>query len=603
MNPLDNLPELLGEHGIRLKSYSAGSSDRIRCPRCDGGSSKEDCLAISIDADGEGAVWVCHRGKCGWTDGVHLPRRDDGMAWRREATPKAEPLAPEPHRLDQQRRPERMYAWFAARGISAETVDAFGCYEVTKGFKLAGGWQDKPAIVFPYLFGGQLVNRKYRSPDKDLMQDKSPLPTLFNIDAVTSDDVLIWVEGEPDVMAVHEAGYPQVVTLKDGASKRELAENDPRRQAQKRYLAMDTHAEHLNRIGKHILAGDSDEPGKVLREELARRLGRDRCWTVSWPADCKDAGDVLRLHGPERLRECIEAAHPYPVEGVFRIQPGDLVELRNQGRPPVLSTGTGATDAIMALPSEGRLIVITGIPNHGKSTWAMFVKAHLLRNHQRRFAIFSPEMEPWKRFVAHMASVLWRKPYYRSMARDEMTDAELNEAETYLHPRVAMLVADPDKESQAPTLDWLLERARLEVIRSGVTDLFIDPWNELEHRRTKELTETEYIGRSLQRLRAFMRRHSCNVWIVAHPTKLRPEKPGKKVLPPTLYDIAGSANWANKADVGIVIHTEEGQTQVHLQKARFQEWGRRGAVAYLELDPRCGVYTDATVPLPGEDDE
>jgi len=449
-------------------------------------------------------------------------------------------------------------------------------------------------------FQTRLANRKYRSPEKELMQDKSPLPTLFNIDAVTSDDVLIWVEGEPDVMAVHEAGYRQIVSLKDGASKRALAEDDPRRQQQKRYLALGTHAERLDRIGKHILAGDGDEPGKALREEMARRLGRHRCWFVTWPDGCKDAGDVLRLHGVGKVQECIEAAQPYPIEGVHRIQAGDLVVLRNQGRPPVLSTGADATDAIMALPSEGRLIVITGIPNHGKSTWAMFVKAHIMRNHQRRFAIFSPEMEPWSRFVAQMASVLWKKPFWRSRAGDEMTDDELREAEAYLQPRVAMLVADPDKEDQAPTLDWILERARVEILRSGVTDLFIDPWNELEHRRGREFTETEYVGRSLQRLRAFMRRHSCNVWIVAHPTKLHPEKPGKKVLPPNLYDIAGSANWNNKADVGITVHTEDGVTQIHLTKARFQEWGRRGSVAYLELDQRCGVYSDATVPLPGE---
>ena len=99
-----------------------------------------------------------------------------------------------------------------------------------------------------------------------------------------------------------------------------------------------------------------------------------------------------------------------------------------------------------------------------------------------------------------------------------------------------------------------------------------------------------------------MRRHSCNVWVVAHPTKLHPERPGKKVLPPTPYDIAGSANWANKADVAITVHTEDGRTQIHLQKARFQEWGRRGSVAYLELDQRCGVFSDASVPLPGEDE-
>ena len=39
------------------------------------------------------------------------------------------------------------------------------------------------------------------------------------------------------------------------------------------------------------------------------------------------------------------------------------------------------------------------------------------------------------------------------------------------------------------------------------------------------------------------------LWIIAHPTK-----PQGKSGPPGLYDIAGSANWANKADYGLIYH-------------------------------------------------
>jgi twinkle protein len=598
MSTPDNLPELLAEQGIRLKSYAPGRTERLRCPRCDGGKSREDCLAVTIDQDGTGAVWICHRGHCNWTDGVKIASHDAG-AWRRQQAPETPVREPTPHTPEQQSRPEEMYRWFRARGISAETVDAFGCYVTRKGFKVSGEWVEKSAIVFPYRFGGRLVNRKYRSPDKDLMQDAQPLPTLFNIDAVEADDQVIWVEGEPDVMALHEAGYPQVVSLKDGASKTIRAEDDPRRKDEKRYAALTTHAERLNKIEKFILAGDMDEPGKALREELARRIGRHRCWFVTWPEGCKDAGDTLRDHGADAVRACIEAAQPYPIKGVMRIQPGQLVELRNRGRPPVLTTGAEATDKILSLPGEGRIIIITGIPNHGKSSWGVFVKAHLMRHHQRRFVVFSPEMEPWEEYVAQTAAVLFRKPFWHTPGYEAMTNEEINEAEQWLHSRIAMLVSDPEEEDQAPTLDWILERARLEVMRSGATDLLIDPWNELEHQRG-DLSETDYIGRSLQRLRAFGRRHGCNVWIVAHPTKQFPAKPGEKLTPPNLYSISGSANWNNKADLGITVHTEDRVTQIHITKSRFSRWGRRGDMAELEFDVPTGVYTNASVPLPGE---
>jgi hypothetical protein len=32
-----------------------------------------------------------------------------------------------------------------------------------------------------------------------------------------------------------------------------------------------------------VVATDGDGPGHALAEELARRLGRERCWRVKWP--------------------------------------------------------------------------------------------------------------------------------------------------------------------------------------------------------------------------------------------------------------------------------------------------------------------------------
>lgn len=88
---------------------------------------------------------------------------------------------------------------------------------------------------------------------------------------------------------------------------------------------------------------------QVLADELARRLGKERCWRVRWPgsppqafpaaaepsdavssngapqqtdADAaafrKDANDVLLADGHDFLRECVEAAEPYPISGLFR---------------------------------------------------------------------------------------------------------------------------------------------------------------------------------------------------------------------------------------------------------------------------------------------
>lgn len=73
---------------------------------------------------------------------------------------------------------------------------------------------------------------------------------------------------------------------------------------------------------------------QALAEELARRLGRDRCWRVRWPSEPspsanaanegpastgrKDANEVLLKDGPEALQALIQQAEAYPISGLFR---------------------------------------------------------------------------------------------------------------------------------------------------------------------------------------------------------------------------------------------------------------------------------------------
>ena len=101
----------------------------------------------------------------------------------------------------------------------------------------------------------------------------------------------------------------------------------------------------LKKASRILLATDNDAPGRVLAEELARRLGPERCWLVSWsvppapgspavldaglqaaaPSDgaagaasYKDANEVLIAAGPSGVRACLAAAVPYPVPGLSR---------------------------------------------------------------------------------------------------------------------------------------------------------------------------------------------------------------------------------------------------------------------------------------------
>jgi twinkle protein len=145
--------------------------------------------------------------------------------------------------------------------------------------------------------------------------------TIHNIDSVKGKATVILVEGEMDVLACIEAGYAAVITLPDGAPSKVKDEPDP---ADKRYADLAVWEVELEHVEKFILATDADGPGRAHAEEIARRLGKEKCWRVEWPtindAPRKDANEVLIGDGSEVLRECIEAAEPYPISGLYNAE-------------------------------------------------------------------------------------------------------------------------------------------------------------------------------------------------------------------------------------------------------------------------------------------
>jgi twinkle protein len=129
------------------------------------------------------------------------------------------------------------------------------------------------------------------------------------------------------------------------------------------------------------------------------------------------------------------------------------------------------------------------------------------------------------------------------------------------------------------------------VLRDGVTDLLVDPWNEVIQQRG-DMSETDFIGQALQRLKAFALRYGCNVWVIAHPAKPAPVKGNEQRPAPGLYDISGSSHWANKSDIGIAIHSPApGSAEIHILKARMNRWAKRGTFALLDFDEITGRYS------------
>ncbi len=574
---------LLAENNIRTRSILPGRNEHVICPKCEGGKEREKSFVVNVDEDGYGFTAVCHRGTCGYKIGKRLPF--EGNLFSREKQARLT-KKPEPHPIELLvNRPEWLNRFFDDRRIGNKTIADLGVYATSAYFQSAEGHLE--SIVFPYTFNGEVVNRKYRARDgkKHQRQEKGAQRTLYNIDNA-DEEVVCWVEGEPDVAAMYECGFHSTVSLPDGASATGYDQNS------KRLEPLGTHHTFLAKVKKFVLAGDMDMPGLALREELARRLGRHKCWLVTWPEGCKDACDTLREHGYDVLRRCVEDAEPYPIEGLYKLTIGKLRELRNLPAPETMTTGCVSLDEKLKIPSEGRIIVVTGFPGSGKTTWTRFALMNACQYHDRKIAVFSPETAPWLEFAKDCAEVLTGKKF-RGKYYERMTDEELEAAEVWLENRLTMIVAD--SEDSIPTLDWLFDMFRIAILRDGVTDVLIDPWNEIVHERG-DISETEYVGRALQKTRSFAERHGVNVWFVAHPAKPFVRNPQEKQKPPGGYDISSSAHWANKADLGLTVHSEEaGKVSITIWKSRYMRWAKRedmNAPIPLRIDPAIGRFYD-----------
>jgi hypothetical protein len=147
-------------------------------------------------------------------------------------------------------------------------------------------------------------------------------------------------------------------------------------------------------------------------------------------------------------------------------------------------------------------------------------------------------------------------------------------------------------DTKPKTLPWVLDKAVVAVEQDGVDLLVIDPWNELERAKPRDMMLTDYIGECLMYLKQFCRSMNVAVILAAHPTKSGVEQ-GKTM---TLADIEGSMNWYNKMDNGlIVVRAPQGNTsKVISAKARERGSGRRGECHFF-VDPATGIFT----PQPG----
>lgn len=450
--------------------------------------------------------------------------------------------------------------WITERGLDPVLAEKFG---LTTEKAHGAAW-----LVVPYTEGGQTINRKWRmtGEKKHMMDPDAPL-ALWNSDCLTDPKVksgqtpVVITEGEWDAMAAIQSGFPFAVSVPNGAPAKPTGDLD----SATRYNWIDRHADALAGVKEFVIAVDDDQPGWNLRTELVALLGAERCRFVEYPIGCKDLNDVLKQWGPKLVAETVSTSKAWPVQGLYTID-----DFPEKGDVRAYSCGVQPIDNFIKIV-PGTLTVLTGYSNMGKSTLMNAIMGHAMHN------LFPVCVASFETDVRPILENALRQSIMKCSAHD-LTKVDLTDVDGIIKTRLHIISQSVDEDMEMD-LDKFLDLCRL-AVRRGAKMIVLDPWNELEHKRARDETETEYIGRAIRAIKRFAKQYDVAFWIVAHPTK--PMQGISKV--PGLYDISGSANWANKPDYGLTYHrpdASQNRALIRVHKVRMGMPGERNEVEVM----------------------
>lgn len=456
------------------------------------------------------------------------------------------------------------------RGLDVEMLAMLG---VESYPELGDNW-----IKIPYVVGGKVVNHKYRtiSGQKEFRQDKDAKKAFWNFDVLLdetlSHEPLVIAEGEFDAVAALQSGFARTLSVPDGAPATVIGERDTAK-----YSYLDEALPLILKAETIIICADGDEAGNNLLQDISVRIGRARCKFVKYPQGCKDLNDALRNYGENGVRETLKRAQWVSVEGVHRMD--ELTPVPTP-KPHIIGI-PGLSDHYKI--RVGDLCVITGVPGHGKSTFINDIACHMADRHGWNVCFASFEQHPT---IDHRRNLrTWKNKY---PAKDQQ-DEEIQAADKWIDEKFVFIV--PSEEDH-PNLPWLMERMKVAVTRYDCRLLVIDPWNEIEHDRPRDLSLTEYVNVALREFKRFARVNQCHIIVAAHPAKMRRANDGAFPIP-SIYDISDSAAWYNKPDVCIVVHRlnfEESDTLVKVAKSRYYDQiGRPGEIE-MSFNPGGNRY-------------
>jgi len=572
---MTHIPDTYENHGIFGVDLRKTGEQSLLCPSQEcRGRRKSKLKTLRVNTTKQ--TWFCAH--CGFTGGLkthYTPAIPSNLTY----TPVIPMPTIKPPDLPSELNTAHKKWLNEERGISDTTIAKFGIttrsnwlYE--KGKYKAGNYN---CVAFPYRRNGVLINIKFRGSGKRFSLVSQAELIAFNQDCLLDKpDYLVIVEGELDCMAVHQAGFPAVISPPNGAN---LNRNN--------LEWLDKIYDDVDSCSKIIIAVDNDEAGESLKMDLVRRFDLDKLWVVKWPEGCKDANDVLLNYGESKLRNFIESAEQIPIEGI--LEDNSLEEMCHRiyehGYPKGLEIGWEQLNEHFKW-LRGEFMVVTGIPSHGKSVWTEDAMIQLARFHDWKFGVWVAESDP-EITAMNLLQKYTRQPI---MGAGKMPRDIFEAGMQYVKQHFKFFNVTENSDN---TLDKILDKGAELVKRYGIDCLYIDPWSYVE-KKIGSLTDNQFFETCLPKIKLFRRRYNCMVIIVAHPRKMENDQKTGRPKVPGAYDIGGSNQWYGAPDkiISIYCNYAEDKTvdyhEIHILKNKKWWLGSKGMVE-MKMD-KLGVF-------------
>ena len=275
--------------------------------------------------------------------------------------------------------------WFAARGLSADTVERYGLF-VRQGRAYLPVWQEGRCVSWCARALDPAARPRYIN---------SPGPMgIWGLDSLLTagQEPLAVCEGIFDALSLEQCGL-RAVALCGAANLGRLTA---------RLRGLNTPLPPL------ILAGDGDEAGRRMAEQLAAEVESlgGRWVALTLPEGCKDPNEAL-VRSPGALRQAVEQAVREAREGCRREQEqyeqaslaGQAAEflayLDQSRRRPVLRSGFAGLDRLLGGGLFPGLYVLGAPSSLGKTTLLLQI-ADTAAAAGRDVLFFSLEMSRWE---------------------------------------------------------------------------------------------------------------------------------------------------------------------------------------------------------------